>query len=112
MDDPLLSDHLKNNNLLNSNQSGFRPVNSCVHEPISITRDVYKTFDANLTFEVRGVFLDLSKVFNKVWHESILWICEKYFRIIDSYLCDRCQRVCLNCQISKWPQIKAGVPQG
>ena len=39
-------------------------------------------------------------------------ICGKYFRLIDSSLSERFQRVLLNSQTSKWSQIKAGVPQG
>ena len=36
----------------------------------------------------------------------------KYFGLLDSFLSGRFQRVLLNDQISKWSQIKAGVPQG
>ena len=67
---------------------------------------------------MRGVFLDLSKAFDKVWHDGLLYklrrmgICGKYFELIDSFLSDRFQRVLLNGQTSKWSQIKAGVPQG
>ena len=60
------------NNVLNSNQSGFRPGDSCIHQLISITHDIYKAFDANPSLEVRGGFLDLSKAFDKVWHDGIL----------------------------------------
>ena len=106
------------NNVLNSNQSGFRPGDSCIHQLISITHDIYKAFDANPSLEVRGVFLDLSKAFDKVWHDGLLYklrrmgICGKYFGLIDSFLSDRFQRVLLNSQTSKWSQIKAGVLQG
>ena len=66
--------YLNNNNLLNSNQSGFRPDDSCVNQLISITHDIYKVFDANPSLEVRGVFLDLFKAFNKIWHDGLLYI--------------------------------------
>ena len=110
--------HLYNNNLLNSNQSGFTPGDSCVRQLISIPHDIYKAFDANPSLEVRGIFLDLSKAFDKVWHNGLLYklkfrgIRGKYFGLIDSFLSDRSQRVLLNGQTSKWPQIKAGVLQG
>ena len=39
--------HLNNSNLLNSNQLGFKPGDSCVYQLISITRHIYKAFDAN-----------------------------------------------------------------
>ena len=110
--------HLNNNNLLHSNQSGFRAGDSCVHQLISVTHDIYKAFDANPSLEVKGVFLDLSKAFDKFWHGGLLYklrrmgICGKYFGLIDSFLSDRPQRVLLNVQTSKWSQIKAGVRQG
>ena len=106
------------NNLLNSNQSGVRSGDSPVNQLISITHDIYKAFDANPSLEVRGVFLDLSKDFDKVWHYGLLYklrrmgICGEYLGLIDSILSDSFQRVLLNGQTSKWSQINAGVPQG
>ena len=59
------------NNLLNNCQSDFRSNDSCINQLISITHNIYSTFDANPSLEVRGVFLDLSKVFDKLWHEGL-----------------------------------------
>ena len=50
--------YLEDNNLLNGNQSGFRPGDSCVHQLLSITHEIYEEFDANPSLEVRGVFPD------------------------------------------------------
>ena len=61
------------NNLLNSCQSGFRPNDSCINQLISITLNIYGAFDANPSLEVRGDFLDLSKAFDEVWHEGLLY---------------------------------------
>ena len=53
------------NKLISSNQSGFKPSDSCINQPLSITIiENYKSF--NDEFEVRGVFLDISKAFDKV----------------------------------------------
>ena len=110
--------YLEDKNLLNCNQSGFRPGDSCVHQLLSITHEICKVFDANSTLEVRGVFLDLSKAFDKVWHGSLIYklkrlgICRKYYGLIHSFLNDRHQRVVLNGQCSNWPKSKAGVLQG
>ena len=52
------------------NQSRFRPGNSCVNQLLAITNEVYKSFGEG--FEVRGVFLDMSKAFDTQWHESLL----------------------------------------
>ena len=37
---------------------------------LSITHDIYKAFDCS--YEVRGAFLDISKAFDKVWHDGII----------------------------------------
>ena len=58
-------------NLLNSCQSGFRPNDSCINQLISITRNIYRAFDANSSLGVRGVFLDLLKAFHKIWREGL-----------------------------------------
>ena len=110
--------YLENNNLLNPHQSGFRPGDSCVHQLLSITYDIYKSFDANPSLEVRGIFLDMSKAFDRVWHEGLLFklkhlgLSGKYYGLIKSFLRNRHQRVVLNGQSSKWSSIKAGVLQG
>ena len=106
------------NNLLNSFQSGFRPNDSCNNQLISLTHNIYHDFNASSSLKVRGVFLDLSKAFDKVWHESLLYklksneICGNALQLIKSFLHNRCQRVVLNGQSSSWLSIRAGVPQG
>ena len=59
---------LKGNRLLNSNQSGFTPDDSCLNQLISITYNIFEAFDANPSLEVLRTFLDLSKALNRVWH--------------------------------------------
>ena len=56
------------NELISSNQSGFKPGDSCINQLLSITHEIYKSF--NDGYEVRGVFLDISKAFDKVWHNK------------------------------------------
>ena len=56
----------QNEHLLNPNQSGFRPSNSCINQLLSITHEVFQSFHATPPLEVRSVFLDKSKVFDKV----------------------------------------------
>ena len=106
------------NKILNDNQSGFRSGDSCINQLINITHDVFQSFDSNPSLEVRGVFLDISKAFDRVWHKGLLFklksngIEGNLYNLIESFLCDRFQRVVLNGQNSKWEKISAGVPQG
>ena len=106
------------NKLMSSCQSGFNQNDSCINQLISTTHNIYCAFDANLSLEVRVVFLDLSKTFDKVWHEGLLYklknneINGNALQLIKSFLRNRCQRVVLNGQSSSWLSIRAGVPQG
>ena len=59
------------NELISPNQSGFKPRDSCINQPLAITHEIYKSFDDG--FEVRGVFLDISKAFDKVWYEGLIF---------------------------------------
>ena len=52
--------------LLNTNQSGFRPFDSCVNQLLTITHEMFSSFDCNPSLEVRSIFLDISKAFDKV----------------------------------------------
>ena len=59
-----LFEYFIENDLISPNQSGFKPGDSCTNQLISITHEIYQSFDDG--FEVRGVFLDISKTFDKV----------------------------------------------
>ena len=104
------------NNLISPNHSGFRPGESCVNQLFAITHKIYKSFDEG--FEVRGVFLDISKAFDKVWHEGLLLklnqngISGNLLKLLRDFLSYRKQRVVLNGQHSSWDNVNAGVPQG
>ena len=50
---------LNENDLLSSNQSGVQSGDSCINQLLSITHEIYQSFDDDL--EVRGVFLDFQK---------------------------------------------------
>ena len=69
-------------------------------------------------FEVRGVFLDISKAFDKVWHKGIIFklkqngISGKLLSVLSDFLKDPKQRVILNGQVSSWAAVNTGVPQG
>ena len=63
------------NELISPNQSGFKPADSCINQLLAITHEIYKSFDGE--FEVRGVFLDMCKVFDKVWHEGLIFKLKK-----------------------------------
>ena len=107
---------LNSNNLISKRQSGFRPNDSTIYQLISITSSIYKSFE--IYDETRAVFLDISKAFDKVWHEGVIHklkcneITSNLLTFFDNYLKDRHQHVVLNGTESKWMKVNAGVPQG
>ena len=109
---------LDSEKLLNTNQSGFRPSDSCVNQLLIITHEIFSSFDCNPSLEVRSIFLDISKAFDKVWHEGLLYKLKSFgisgnlLNLIKHYLTNRFQRVLLNGQCSNWQSVLAVVPQG
>ena len=55
------------NNLISPKQSGFRPGDSYINQLLSITHDIFTFFDNGL------VFLDISKAFDKMWHDRLIY---------------------------------------
>ena len=103
------------NKLISPNQSGFKPGNSCINQLLSITHEIYESFDVGL--EVRSVFLDISKAFDKVWHDGIIYkltqngISGNLLNLMEDFLKER-KRVVLNGQFSTRKNINVVVPQG
>ena len=103
------------NDLLAPNQSGFKPGDSCINQLLSITQETYLLM-MDLKLEV--FFLDISKAFDKVWYEGIIFelkqngISDDLLNILSDFLRNRKQRVTLNGQSSSWSNVNAGVPQG
>ena len=50
----------------------FLPSDSCISQLLSIVHDINSSFNCDTTQDARGIFLDISKVFDKVWHEGLL----------------------------------------
>ena len=68
-------------------------------------------FNCSLSFEVRGIFLDLLKIFDKIWHQRILFKLES-FTIRGKWLSNKFQKILLNDQESNWFPINGGLLQG
>ena len=97
-----LFEYFIQNDLISPYQSGFKPGDSCTNQLISITHEIYHSFDNG--FEVRGVFLDISEAFDKVWHNGLIYkikqngVAGDLLDTLTNFLKERKQRVILNCQ--------------
>ena len=111
-------DFLEENSLLCPHQSGFRSSDSCQSQLLSIVHDIYASFDQSPTLEVRANFLDISKAFDRTWHEGLIFKLEhigisgNLLSLLKSFLNNRFQRVVLNGQCSNRSPVLAGVLQG
>ena len=76
---------------------------------------IYASFDCSPPRDVRGLFLDISKAFNRVWHEGRIYKIKSIdvtglpLELIQSFLSHRFQRVVLSGQPT-WLPVTAGVP--
>ena len=106
----------KDNFVISDNQSGFLPGRSTVTQLIEVYHEFCKAIDEGK--EIRVIFLDISKAFDRVWHKGLLFKLKKcgiHGRLLEwfeDYLKDRLQRVIINGKFSEWIKIIAGVPQG
>ena len=104
------------NNLITPNQTGFITGDLCINQPISIIHKIYKSFDDDC-YEVRGVFLDISKAFDKLWHHGLHYklrqngISGELLNILTDFLDNRTQSVNLNGQYSSWAKLKLELPK-
>ena len=67
------------NDLISQHQPGFKSEHSCIIQFLSITHEIYQSFDEG--FDVRSVFLDICKAFDKAWHNGIIFQTETEWHI-------------------------------
>jgi hypothetical protein len=106
----------KENFILSAFQSGFQEGKSTITQLLEVYHKFCSAVEENK--EIRVIFLDISKAFDKVWHKGLIFklkqsgIGGSLLDWFENYLKDHLQRVVINGQASKWGQICAGVPQG
>jgi exonuclease III len=116
-----LENHINVNNILASEQYGFRSNTSIEQAIYQLTNNILKALDNKQL--VGGIFCDLTKAFDCVDHKILLNKLEFYGitgnanKLLKSYLTERYQRVTIrnkasNTYFSKWNKITKGIPQG
>jgi Reverse transcriptase (RNA-dependent DNA polymerase) len=107
---------LRHHDLLNDHQYGFLSERSTA----DLLTVLFQTWSDALDSgsEIRAVSLDISKAFDKVWHEGLLTKLKAYgidgplLNWLTDYLSNRSQAVCVDGFLSGSQPINAGVPQG
>jgi hypothetical protein len=107
---------LESHNLLPPEQFGFRAQRSTHNPIVELQTDI--TRHANLAECTVGVFLDIERAFDKVWHDGLIQelfnirLNLKFVKLISSFLSNRSCRVKVQNNLSNPIELKAGVPQG
>ena len=89
--------YLNSNNLITKNRSGFRPGDSITNQLLFLVDEIHQAFEDRNSLEVRAVFLDISKAFDKVWYEGLLFklkengITGSLLKLFENYLHNRKQ---------------------
>jgi len=111
-----LFNYLRDHDLLSTDQSGYIPGDSTVCQLTTLYNSICEALDDK--YSIQFVFFDLSKAFDRVWHEGLIYklrlfgINGSLLAWFQNYLSDRQQRVVLGGKLSAWKPISAGVPQG
>ena len=113
-----LYSYLTTNSLITKKQSGFRPGDSTTNQLLYFVNEIHQAFENPKSLEVCAVFLDISKAFDKVWHDGLIFklkqngISGNLLKLFENYLNNRKQCVVLNGSCSDYSTIESGVPQG
>ena len=108
--------HLESNSLLCNNQHGFRSGRSCLTQLLSHFDDILQNLLQNI--DTDSIYLDYAKAFDKVDHDLLITKLRRYgvhpklVKWIESFLCERKQKVVVDGHMSVIALIISGVPQG
>ena len=111
-----LYNYIIDHQILTPFQSGFISGDSTTNQLLHTYHTFCNAVDCGK--EVRAVFCDISKAFDRVWHRGLIHklagigCSEMITRWFSSYLTGRKQRIVINGQVSEWLSVLAGVPQG
>ena len=113
-----LYSYLTDNTFITSKQSDFIKGDSTTNQLLFVTHMIHTAFDCDIPKAITSVYLDISKAFDKVWHEGLIFklrqvgVSGNMLDILTDFLSNRFQRTTINGKSSEWRQIQAGVPQG
>ena len=80
---------------------------------VQIFHSIFVAFDCDPPLDVRSVYLDISKAFDRVRHCGLIYklrrngVSGQLLTLIQSFLADRIQRTVLNGKTSQWGKIRS-----
>ena len=111
-----LYNYITSHQMITPFQSGFVQGDSTIYQLLHTYHTFCEAIDSGK--EVRAVFCDITKAFDRVWHKGFLHklrclgVSDQVLKWFTSYLSGRKQRVVINGKCSDWASVEAGVPQG
>lgn len=115
-----IQDFIAKHSIILNNQFGFQQGKNTIDAVNSFIEKISTSIDKNS--KVAGIFCDLTKAFDSVNHELLIYKLEKYgirgsaLKWLKSYLSNRKQRVKIALNganyYSDWKTVSQGVPQG
>ena len=101
--------------LIPEHQFGFREQHSTIEQVHRVVKEINKNMDVKKY--CTAAFLDITQVFDKVWHTGLLYKLKKQlphelYRLLKSYLENRHFYVNYQDERSKLQDIQSGIPQG
>ncbi|KAI8511868.1 hypothetical protein Bbelb_109680 [Branchiostoma belcheri] len=108
--------HLKLNNILSTQQHGFRKHRSCETQLLEFTEEVSSAMERGVATDV--IIMDFQKAFDRVNHSLLVHKLDHYGirgrinKWVASFLSDRKQAVVVNGVQSSSVNVRSGVPQG
>ena len=103
--------YIDQSELPNLNQSRFCPLSSFTNQRLSINYEFFSYFNCDPPKEACAMFLDISKVIDKIWMSGLIFKFKSFgvsgdlLRLIENFLSNRFQRVALNRNTSGWEEL-------
>lgn len=111
-----LKDQTSELNIIPDEQFGFRPQHSCELQVLRLVEHITKRF--NWRQSTGAIFLDVSKAFDRVWHQGLVFKMKDQgyttgmTELLKSYLSERKFQIKAGHILSRIGITEAGVPQG
>ena len=112
----LMIEHLVKHKLIADEQHGFVPKRNCMTNLLTAIEDWSYLIDKGKEMDL--IYTDFSKAFDSVPHARLttkleaIGIRGDLLGWIKSFLANRKQRVVVDGEMSKWSDVKSGIPQG